>query len=40
VSKTPKISPVYDENQFGTGTVTIEKTKTLCLPSTLGSTGT
>jgi len=33
VSKTPIKSPVYDENQFGTGTVTIKKTKWLCLPS-------
>jgi hypothetical protein len=40
VSKTPKINPVYDENQFGTGTVTIKTTRWLCLPSTLGSTGT
>lgn len=38
VSKTPVISPVYDENQFGTGTVTIKATKWLCLPSSGGST--
>ncbi len=38
VSKTPKISPVFDENQFGHGPVTIKATKTLCLPTTLGST--
>jgi hypothetical protein len=40
VSKTPTISPVFDENQFGTGTVTIKATKWLCLPSTIGQTGT
>ncbi|HXQ62895.1 MAG TPA: hypothetical protein VN796_11215 [Acidimicrobiales bacterium] len=35
VSKTPIINPVFDENQFGTGTVTIKKTKWLCVPSTV-----
>jgi hypothetical protein len=40
VSKTPRITPVFDQNQFGTGTVTIKKTKWLCLPSTIGSSGT
>jgi hypothetical protein len=35
VSKTPIINPVFDENQFGTGTVTVKATKWLCLPSTL-----
>ena len=40
VSKTPIITPVYDENQFGQGPVTIKKTTLLCLPTTLGgSTG-
>jgi hypothetical protein len=34
VSATPRKSPVFDENQFGTGAVTIVATKTLCLPST------
>ena len=34
VSKTPIKSPVYDENQFGTGPVTIKTTRWLCLPST------
>jgi hypothetical protein len=38
VSKTPIINPVWDENQFGHGKVTIAGTKTLCLPTTLGST--
>ncbi len=37
VSKTPIISPVYDQNQFGQGAVTIKATKQLCLPTTLGS---
>jgi hypothetical protein len=37
VSKTPILSPVYDQNQFGQGPVTIKATKTLCLPTTLGS---
>jgi hypothetical protein len=35
VSPTPIKNPVYDQNQFGTGTVTIKATKWLCLPSTL-----
>ncbi|HXW38497.1 MAG TPA: hypothetical protein VEJ44_02285 [Acidimicrobiales bacterium] len=37
VSKTPIITPVYDENQFGTGTVTVKSTDWLCLPSTIGN---
>jgi hypothetical protein len=40
VSKTPIINPVFDENQFGTGTVAIKKTKWLCVPSTVVSPGT
>jgi hypothetical protein len=39
VSKTPIKNPVWDQNQFGQGKVTIVKTKTLCLPTTLASTG-
>jgi hypothetical protein len=39
VSPTPIINPVWDQNQFGQGKVTILKTKTLCLPTTLGTTG-
>lgn len=38
VSKTPVVKTVFDENQFGQGSVTIKKTKQLCVPSTL-STG-
>jgi hypothetical protein len=34
VSQTPIISPVWDENQFGTSPVNIFSTKWLCLPST------
>jgi len=34
VSKTPIITPVWDENQFGTSAVSISSTKWLCLPST------
>jgi len=34
VSPTPIISPVWDENQFGTSPVTITSTKWLCPPST------
>jgi hypothetical protein len=34
VSPTPIISPVWDENQFGTSKVAIHKTNWLCLPST------
>jgi len=34
VTPTPIISPVFDENQFGTRTVTIAQTRTLCVPST------
>ena len=40
VSPTPIITPVFDQNQFGQGKVTIKTTKTLCLPTTLGGTGT
>lgn len=38
VSKTPIKSPVYDQNQFGEGAVTIRATNWLCLPSSLAST--
>lgn len=34
VSQTPIISPVWDENQFGTSPVSIQSTKWLCPPST------
>jgi hypothetical protein len=34
VSPTPIINPVFDENQFGTRTVTIKATRFLCPPST------
>jgi hypothetical protein len=34
VSPTPIISPVWDENQFGTAKVAIRQTNWLCLPST------
>jgi len=34
VSPTPIISPVWDENQFGTSPVSISSTKWLCPPST------
>jgi len=34
VSRTPVISPVFDQNQFGQAPVNIVKTKYLCLPST------
>ena len=34
VTPTPKKTPVYDENQFGTAKITIKLTKLLCLPST------
>lgn len=34
VSPTPIISSVIDQNQFGTGSVTIVRTRWLCLPST------
>ena len=40
VSKTPVIKGVWDENQFGTGKVTVKKTKWLCLPSTSTPGGT
>jgi hypothetical protein len=33
VSKTPAISPVWDQNQFGTGELNIGLTRLLCLPS-------
>ncbi len=36
VSKTPIITRVFDQNQFGQGPVTVAKTKTLCVPTTLG----
>ena len=39
VSKTPIISPVFDENQFGQGKITITATQKLCVPTTLGSSG-
>jgi hypothetical protein len=35
VSPTPIITPVFDQNQFGQGKVTIVRTKTLCVPTTL-----
>lgn len=38
VSKTPIISPVFDENQFGQGKVTVTVTQKLCVPTTLAST--
>lgn len=34
VSTTPIKTPVWDQNQFGTAVVTINRTTTLCLPST------
>jgi hypothetical protein len=34
VSPTPIIPEVFDENQFGTATVSIHQTNTLCVPST------
>jgi hypothetical protein len=34
VSPTPIKNPVFDQNQFGTGTVTIQRTVWLCPPST------
>ena len=34
VTPTPKKTPVWDENQFGTNKVAIKITKVLCLPST------
>ena len=34
VTPTPIITPVFDENQFGTRTVAIAQTRTLCVPST------
>jgi hypothetical protein len=33
VSQTPKISPVWDQNQFGTSVIKIGRTQWLCLPS-------
>jgi hypothetical protein len=38
VSKTPIISPVFDENQFGQGKITITATQKLCVPTTLANT--
>jgi hypothetical protein len=35
VSPTPIITPVFDQDQFGTGTIQVEKTNWLCPPSTL-----
>jgi hypothetical protein len=37
VSKTPVKSPVFDENQFGQGKVTVTVTQKLCVPTTLAS---
>jgi hypothetical protein len=34
VSPTPFITPVYDQNQFGTSPIVIQMTKWLCVPST------
>ncbi|HEY1618246.1 MAG TPA: hypothetical protein VGG25_11535 [Streptosporangiaceae bacterium] len=34
VSKTPIIPTVWDQNQFGTATVEVEATNSLCVPST------
>jgi hypothetical protein len=34
VTSTPVVSPVWDQNQFGTSMLTIGQTSTLCLPST------
>jgi hypothetical protein len=34
VTRTPIISPVFDENQFGTRKVAISQTRWLCVPST------
>ena len=34
VSQTPFVSGVWDQNQFGTGPVTLYRTLSLCLPST------
>jgi hypothetical protein len=33
VSQTPVISPIWDQNQFGTGELSISTVSTLCLPS-------
>jgi hypothetical protein len=33
VSQTPRITPIWDQNQFGVGELTIGPTQTLCLPS-------
>jgi len=33
VTPTPVISPIWDKNQFGVGSLDIAKTSTLCLPS-------
>lgn len=37
VSKTPIKTPVYDQNQFGQGAVTIRATNWLCLPSSVAN---
>jgi hypothetical protein len=34
VGPTPTKNPVYDQNQFGTGKIQIQRTQLLCLPST------
>lgn len=34
ISKTPIVPRVWDQNQFGTATVTIQATNSLCVPST------
>jgi hypothetical protein len=39
VLKTPIRTPVYDQNQFGTATVTITKVRWLCLPSKVTAVG-
>jgi len=39
VTPTPVISPVFDENQFGTRPITISQTRWLCAPSTTRVTG-
>jgi hypothetical protein len=33
VTQTPVTSPIWDQNQFGTGQLNVTKTSTLCLPS-------
>jgi hypothetical protein len=39
VTPTPIINPVFDKNQFGSRPVTIEKTSTLCPPTTIKPIG-